>query len=138
MALGDPGTLVISDADTLARFRRDTAHFLGRGAYRHIEVALPLAQRERFQRQINARYRACGCVASAIAVALASAAVIVWNVFYSTHIGYGWGDIALDVGLVLLAGAVGKVAALGRAHWALKNTLRELASAFAAQQRRTQ
>src|SRR5581483_10961553 len=59
-----------------------------------------------------------------------------WNVVYSARSGYGWGDIALDVGLVLLAGAMGKVLALARAHWALKRTLRELASVFAAQQQR--
>src|SRR5581483_5774241 len=127
---GGPGTFVISDAHTLARITRDTAHFLGRSAYQHIEVALPVARRERFERQINARYRACGCFASA------SAALVVWNVVYSARSGYGWGDIALDVGLVLLAGAMGKVLALARAHWALKRTLRELASVFAAQQQR--
>lgn len=137
--IGSPGTFVISDEESLARIRRHTANFLGRGTYRHIEVALPVAQRERFERQINARYRACGCLESAIAVLLATAALVFWNLFYSAQQEYGWSDIALDAATVLLAGAVGKVLALARAHWALMGTLRELASAFGAQQqRRTQ
>ena len=137
--IGSPGTFVISDEESLARIRRHTANFLGRGTYRHIEVALPVAQRERFERQINARYRACGCLESGILVLLTIAGVFVWNVVYSEQPGYGWGDIALDVVVVLLAGAGGKVLALARAHWALMGTLRELASAFGAQQqRRTQ
>lgn len=130
--IGVPGTFVISDAETLASITRHTAHFLGRGAYRHIEVALPVAQRERLQRRINARYRACGCVESAIAVVLTVAALIVWNVVYSEQPGYAWGDIALDVAIALSAGAAGKVVALVRAHWALRATLRDLASALAA------
>lgn len=129
---GVPDTFVISDEDALARFRRDTANLLGRGAYQHIELALPVAGRERFERRINARYRACGCLESAVSVALAIAALTIWNVAYSVQPGYAWSDIALDSGIVLLAGAVGKVTALVRAHFALGATLRELAGAFGA------
>jgi len=129
---GNPGTFVISDADTLACIMRHTAHFLGRGAYRHIEVALPVAQRERFERRINARYRACGCFESAIAVLLTVAALVIWNVGYPAQPGYAWDDFALDLVIALLAGAGGKVLAMVRAHFALASTLRELESTFAA------
>lgn len=130
--IGVSDTFVISDEDTLARIRRHTAHFLGRGAYRRIEVALPIAQRERFEHRINAGYRACGCFESAIAVLLTVAALVVWNVVYSARARYAWDDIALDAVVALSAGAVGKVLAMVRAHLALKGTLRELESAFAA------
>jgi hypothetical protein len=123
----DADTFVIAGADTLARFRRESALVLNRGAYRHIAVTLPVARRAQFETRINGHYRQCGCVASAISVLLTLAALVLWNTVYSVRPSYGWGDVALDAGVVLLAGALGKVLALGHAHWALKQTLRDLA-----------
>ena len=132
MNSGSTSTFVISDEESLAGFRRHAADFLGRGSYRHIAVTLPLARRERFEREINARYRVCGCVASAIAVLSATALLILWNVAISEHSSYAWSDIALAVGLVLLVGGAAKVIAVTRAHFALRATLSELATSLSA------
>lgn len=129
--IGVSGTFVISDQETLTRIRRHTGRFMGRGAYRHIEVALPVAQREHFGRRINKHYRACGCLEGGILVLLTIATLLAWNLIRSNPPEYGWGDLPLDFGVVLSAGVIGKVFGIVRAHLALGGTLRELASASA-------
>jgi hypothetical protein len=126
------GTFAISGAETLARFRHESARFLDRGAYHHIAVTLPVAGRAHFESRINAQYRECGCFASAISVLLTIAALIVWQAVYSSDSALGWKSIAADAGIVLLAGALTKVLRITYAHRALQRTLRDLAAAVNA------
>jgi hypothetical protein len=128
------GKFVIADAESLARFRRASARFLDRGAYLSIELNLPVARRERFERRINARYRECGCMAAAVAVLFTIAALICWRVAHTAQLAYGWPEFARDFAIILFTGTLAKVLTLAWAHLALKHTLNELARALSARE----
>jgi len=88
--------------------------------------------RERFERRINAYYRACGCFEGGISVLLTIAMLVTWSIFFSEHQAYAWPDVAMYVGIVLLVAVLGKWLGHVRAHLALGTTLRELARDLAA------
>ena len=125
-------TFVVSDDKTLEHIRRHTAHFVGRGAYRHIEVATPVEHRERFEYRINAHYQACGCVESGISVLLTIAVLVTWRIAWPEHPVYAWRDATLDIGIVFVAALLGKLVGIVRSHLALQGTLQELARILGA------